>query len=90
MLFHTSTFFLKRQIWITDGPLEYHRDTSGTTRSYPSPLGIMPTHQFRSKLNKYGKKLLVVIELRTYYFQSLITPQNATRLYGKTQFKRTF
>ncbi|KAF5784703.1 hypothetical protein HanXRQr2_Chr10g0420041 [Helianthus annuus] len=24
---------------ITDGPLEYHRATSKTTRSYPSPLG---------------------------------------------------
>ncbi|MFS7934410.1 hypothetical protein Hanom_Chr05g00391261 [Helianthus anomalus] len=32
-------FFLKRQIWITGGPLEYHRATSGTARSYPSPLG---------------------------------------------------
>ncbi|MFS7972192.1 hypothetical protein Hanom_Chr09g00841811 [Helianthus anomalus] len=32
-------FFFKRQIWITDGPLEYHRATSRTTRSYSSPLG---------------------------------------------------
>ncbi|MFS7908375.1 hypothetical protein Hanom_Chr01g00082431 [Helianthus anomalus] len=32
-------FFFERQIWITDGPLEYHRATSRTTRSYPSPLG---------------------------------------------------
>ncbi|MFS7895212.1 hypothetical protein Hanom_Chr00s002522g01701121 [Helianthus anomalus] len=38
-------------------PLEYHRATCGTTRSYPSPLGIMSIHQFRSKPNKYGKKL---------------------------------
>ncbi|MFS7986273.1 hypothetical protein Hanom_Chr11g01008371 [Helianthus anomalus] len=33
------SFFFERQIWITDGPLEYHRATSRTTRSYPSPLG---------------------------------------------------
>ncbi|MFS7949355.1 hypothetical protein Hanom_Chr06g00570831 [Helianthus anomalus] len=32
-------FFFERQIWITDGLLEYHRATSRTTRSYPSPLG---------------------------------------------------
>ncbi|MFS7921362.1 hypothetical protein Hanom_Chr03g00235921 [Helianthus anomalus] len=25
--------------WNTDGPLEYHRATSRTPRSYPSPLG---------------------------------------------------
>ncbi|MFS7940929.1 hypothetical protein Hanom_Chr05g00470101 [Helianthus anomalus] len=31
-------FFFERQIWITDGLLEYHRATSRTTRSYPSPL----------------------------------------------------
>ncbi|MFS7924785.1 hypothetical protein Hanom_Chr03g00276751 [Helianthus anomalus] len=31
-------FFFERQIWITDGPLEYHRTTNRTTRSYPSPL----------------------------------------------------
>ncbi|MFS8033097.1 hypothetical protein Hanom_Chr17g01565471 [Helianthus anomalus] len=31
-------FFFERQIWITDGPLEYHRVTSRNTRSYPSPL----------------------------------------------------
>ncbi|MFS7943830.1 hypothetical protein Hanom_Chr06g00504811 [Helianthus anomalus] len=31
--------FFEQQFWITDGPLEYHRATSGTTRSYPSPLG---------------------------------------------------
>ncbi|MFS7970108.1 hypothetical protein Hanom_Chr09g00817111 [Helianthus anomalus] len=47
--------FFERQIWITDGPLEYHRATSGTTRSYPSTLGIMSIHQFRRKPNKYGK-----------------------------------
>ncbi|MFS7984357.1 hypothetical protein Hanom_Chr11g00985551 [Helianthus anomalus] len=45
--------FFKRQIWIIDGTLEYHRATSGTTRSYPSPLGIMPIHQFRRKPNKF-------------------------------------
>ncbi|MFS7967889.1 hypothetical protein Hanom_Chr09g00791101 [Helianthus anomalus] len=44
-----------RQIWIANEPLEYHRATSGTTRLYPSPLGIMPIHQFRRKPNKYGK-----------------------------------
>ncbi|MFS8019407.1 hypothetical protein Hanom_Chr15g01403421 [Helianthus anomalus] len=49
-----GTFF-ERQIWITDGPLEFHRATSGTTRSYLSPLGIIPIHQFRKKTNKYGK-----------------------------------
>ncbi|MFS7965448.1 hypothetical protein Hanom_Chr09g00762361 [Helianthus anomalus] len=47
-------FFFEQQIWITDGPLKYYRATSGTTRSYPSPLGIM-SHQFRRKPNKYGK-----------------------------------
>ncbi|MFS7955305.1 hypothetical protein Hanom_Chr07g00641111 [Helianthus anomalus] len=47
--------FFERQIWITDRPLEYHRATSRTTRSYPSPLGIMPIHQFRRKPNKYEK-----------------------------------
>ncbi|MFS8018857.1 hypothetical protein Hanom_Chr15g01396981 [Helianthus anomalus] len=46
---------MDKQIWITDGPLEYYRVISGTTRSYPSPLGIMSIHQFRRKLNKYGK-----------------------------------
>ncbi|MFS7917620.1 hypothetical protein Hanom_Chr03g00191251 [Helianthus anomalus] len=34
-----TPIFFERQIWITDGPLEYHRATSRTTRSYPSPLG---------------------------------------------------
>ncbi|MFS7997621.1 hypothetical protein Hanom_Chr12g01143931 [Helianthus anomalus] len=47
--------FIERKIWITDGSVEYHRATSGITRSYPSLLGIMPIHQFRRKLNKYGK-----------------------------------
>ncbi|MFS8018032.1 hypothetical protein Hanom_Chr15g01387391 [Helianthus anomalus] len=58
-------FFFERQIWITDGPLEYHRVTRGTTRSYPSPLGIMP-QQFRRKPNKHGKNPLLGIEPRTY------------------------
>ncbi|MFS7942751.1 hypothetical protein Hanom_Chr06g00492091 [Helianthus anomalus] len=40
-------FFFERQIWITDGLLEYHRATSRTTRSYPSPLGIYFTHVSR-------------------------------------------
>ncbi|MFS7918808.1 hypothetical protein Hanom_Chr03g00205491 [Helianthus anomalus] len=48
-------FLFERLIWITDGPLEYHRAISETTRSYPSPLGIMPILQFRSKPNKYRK-----------------------------------
>ncbi|MFS7995744.1 hypothetical protein Hanom_Chr12g01121561 [Helianthus anomalus] len=47
--------FFERQIWITDGLLKYHRATSGTTRSYPSPLGIMAIQQFRRKPNKYEK-----------------------------------
>ncbi|MFS7933870.1 hypothetical protein Hanom_Chr04g00384871 [Helianthus anomalus] len=59
-------FFFERQIWITDGPLEYHRVTSRTTRSYPSPLDIMPIHQFRRKPDKYWKNPLVGIEPRTY------------------------
>ncbi|MFS7982871.1 hypothetical protein Hanom_Chr11g00967871 [Helianthus anomalus] len=37
------------------GSLEYHCAINGTTRSYPSPLGIMHIHQFRRKPNKYGK-----------------------------------
>ncbi|MFS8026174.1 hypothetical protein Hanom_Chr16g01483791 [Helianthus anomalus] len=48
-------FFLNGEFWITDGPLEYHRATSGTIRSYLSPLDIMPIHRFRRKANKYGK-----------------------------------
>ncbi|MFS7945043.1 hypothetical protein Hanom_Chr06g00519321 [Helianthus anomalus] len=51
--------YFERQIWITDGSLEYHRATSGTIRSYPSPLGIMSIHQFRRKPNKYEKKNLL-------------------------------
>ncbi|MFS8013546.1 hypothetical protein Hanom_Chr14g01334221 [Helianthus anomalus] len=48
--------FFERQIWITDGLLNYHRAISGTTRSYPSPPGIiMSIHQFRRKPNTYGK-----------------------------------
>ncbi|MFS8034060.1 hypothetical protein Hanom_Chr17g01576751 [Helianthus anomalus] len=39
------------------GPLEYHRAISGTTRSYPTPPGIMSIHQFRNKPNKYEKNL---------------------------------
>ncbi|KAF5817116.1 hypothetical protein HanRHA438_Chr02g0050361 [Helianthus annuus] len=38
-LWNTFFFFFERQIWITDVLLEYHRATSRTTRSYPSPLG---------------------------------------------------
>ncbi|MFS8026434.1 hypothetical protein Hanom_Chr16g01486681 [Helianthus anomalus] len=72
-----TSYFLgdHRQICITDGPLEYYRATSGTTRSYPSPLGIMSIHQFRRKTNKYVKIPLVRIERRTYWSQSLIPPQ---------------
>ncbi|MFS7907229.1 hypothetical protein Hanom_Chr01g00068831 [Helianthus anomalus] len=66
------SFFLNGKIWITDGPLEFHRATSRTTRSYLSPLGIMHIHQFRRKPNKHGKTPLMGIELRTYWSQSLI------------------
>ncbi|MFS7974772.1 hypothetical protein Hanom_Chr10g00872601 [Helianthus anomalus] len=60
-----NTFFFERQIWITDGPLEYHRATSGTTRSYPSPLGIMPIQQSGGNpINMENP--LVRIEPRTY------------------------
>ncbi|MFS7994824.1 hypothetical protein Hanom_Chr12g01110661 [Helianthus anomalus] len=52
--------FFERQIWITDGPLAYHRATRETIRSYPSPLGIMP-HQFRRKPNKHRKTPFVYI-----------------------------
>ncbi|MFS7950514.1 hypothetical protein Hanom_Chr07g00584151 [Helianthus anomalus] len=55
-----------RQMWIIDGPMEYHRATSGTTRNYPSPLVIMPIHQFIRKPNKYEKNLVVDIEPRIY------------------------
>ncbi|KAJ0682942.1 hypothetical protein HanPI659440_Chr16g0652911 [Helianthus annuus] len=59
-------FFLNGKFWITDGSLEYHRATSGTTRSYPSRLGIIHIHQFRRKPNKYEKTPFVGIEPRTY------------------------
>ncbi|MFS8030581.1 hypothetical protein Hanom_Chr17g01535681 [Helianthus anomalus] len=53
---HVCLFvFFNGKFWITDGPLEYHRVTSGTTRLYPYPLGILLIHQFRRKPNKYGK-----------------------------------
>ncbi|MFS8017315.1 hypothetical protein Hanom_Chr15g01378931 [Helianthus anomalus] len=52
-------------MWITDGPLEYHRAISGTTRSYQSPQAIMPVHKFRRKPNKSGKNLLVGIKRMT-------------------------
>ncbi|MFS7979628.1 hypothetical protein Hanom_Chr10g00929941 [Helianthus anomalus] len=56
-----------------DVPLEYHRGTSRTTRSYLSPQGIMPIHKFRRKPNKYGKKNpLVRIKHMTYWFQNFI------------------
>ncbi|MFS7927765.1 hypothetical protein Hanom_Chr04g00312981 [Helianthus anomalus] len=58
MMRHFITFF-KREIWITDRPLEYNRVISGTTRSYSSPLGIMPIHKFMKKPNKYEKTPLV-------------------------------
>ncbi|MFS8001431.1 hypothetical protein Hanom_Chr13g01190321 [Helianthus anomalus] len=48
-------FFFEPQIWSTDGSLEHHRATNGTIRSYSSPLGIMPIHQFRRKPHKYRK-----------------------------------
>ncbi|MFS8006277.1 hypothetical protein Hanom_Chr14g01247331 [Helianthus anomalus] len=53
-------FFFERQIWITDGPTGvYHRATSSTTRSYPSPLGNNAyIHQFRRKPNKCEKNPL--------------------------------
>ncbi|MFS8008403.1 hypothetical protein Hanom_Chr14g01272371 [Helianthus anomalus] len=54
LVMETFTFF-ERQIWITDGPLEYHRATSRITRSYPSPLGIVSIHKFRRKPNNMGK-----------------------------------
>ncbi|MFS7924360.1 hypothetical protein Hanom_Chr03g00271661 [Helianthus anomalus] len=55
--------FFERQIWITDEPLKYHRATDGTTKSYPSPLGIILIHQFKRKPNKYEKKTHVEIDL---------------------------
>ncbi|MFS8025140.1 hypothetical protein Hanom_Chr16g01471431 [Helianthus anomalus] len=63
----SNFFFFERQNWITDGPLEYHRATRGTTRSYPSPLGIMP-HQFRRKPNKHGKTPLLSFKLGMHIF----------------------
>ncbi|MFS7889826.1 hypothetical protein Hanom_Chr00s000005g01611621 [Helianthus anomalus] len=71
-------FIFEQQIWIAGGPLEYHRATSGTTRSYPSSLDIMSIHQFRRKPNKYEKKNLMGIERRTYRSQSLISPLGPT------------
>ncbi|MFS7927220.1 hypothetical protein Hanom_Chr04g00306421 [Helianthus anomalus] len=56
-----------------DKPLEYHRATRGTSRSYSSPLGIM-SHQFRRKPNKHGKTPIVGIEPRTFWSQSFIPP----------------
>ncbi|MFS7940032.1 hypothetical protein Hanom_Chr05g00458881 [Helianthus anomalus] len=56
-----QNIFFERQICITDGPLDF----SGIIRSYQSPLGIMPIHQFRKKPNKYGKTSFVRIEPRT-------------------------
>ncbi|MFS7986770.1 hypothetical protein Hanom_Chr11g01014181 [Helianthus anomalus] len=66
-----SQNLFERKIWITNGPLEYHHATNRTTRSYPSPLGIMHMHQFRRKPNKYGKTSLIRIESHL---------QNTTRL----------
>ncbi|MFS7983770.1 hypothetical protein Hanom_Chr11g00978401 [Helianthus anomalus] len=54
--------------------MKYHRATSGTTRSYPSPLGIMPIYKYRRKPNKYEKTPLVGIEPRTYWSKRLIPP----------------
>ncbi|MFS8013208.1 hypothetical protein Hanom_Chr14g01330101 [Helianthus anomalus] len=53
-----TIFFLNDKFWITNGSLEYHHATSGTIRSYPSPLGIIHIYQFRSKPNKYEKTSL--------------------------------
>ncbi|MFS7985970.1 hypothetical protein Hanom_Chr11g01004961 [Helianthus anomalus] len=73
---------LTDQIWIIDGPLEYHRATSRTIRSYPYPLGIMHIHQVKRKPNKYGKTPLVGIKPKTYWSKVLShpQPQDATRL----------
>ncbi|MFS7904428.1 hypothetical protein Hanom_Chr01g00035911 [Helianthus anomalus] len=51
--------YLFNSKWITDEPLDYYRVTSGITRSYPFPLGVILIHQFRSQSNKYGKTPLV-------------------------------
>ncbi|MFS7929423.1 hypothetical protein Hanom_Chr04g00332381 [Helianthus anomalus] len=72
-------YFFERQIWITDGPLEYHRATRGTTRSYPSPLGIM-SHQFRRKPNKHGKTPLWESNPGPIGPKALSHHQDATRL----------
>ncbi|MFS7948028.1 hypothetical protein Hanom_Chr06g00555141 [Helianthus anomalus] len=62
-----NIFFLNGKFGaLTDGPLEYHRATSESTRSYPSPLGIMHIYQFRGKPNKYRKTPLIRIEPKTY------------------------
>ncbi|MFS8013438.1 hypothetical protein Hanom_Chr14g01332971 [Helianthus anomalus] len=58
-------FCFERQIWINDRSLEYHRVTSGTTRSYPSPLGNNVYTHIREKPNKSEKKLSCEIESRT-------------------------
>ncbi|MFS7944716.1 putative hydro-lyase [Helianthus anomalus] len=66
-------FFLNGKFWITDGPLEYHRVTSGTTRS------CIYTNSGGNPINM-GKPSIVGIEPRTYWSQSLISPQDTTRL----------
>ncbi|MFS7964715.1 hypothetical protein Hanom_Chr08g00753601 [Helianthus anomalus] len=53
----SNLLFFNDKFGSPDRSLEYYRATSGTTRSYPSPLGIMAIHQFRRKPNKCGKKL---------------------------------
>ncbi|MFS8028993.1 hypothetical protein Hanom_Chr16g01517101 [Helianthus anomalus] len=66
---NTSLFFFfflsERQIWITDGLLQYHRATSRTTRSYPSPLGNNAYTPIRRKPNKSGKTFFMGIEPMT-------------------------
>ncbi|MFS8000099.1 hypothetical protein Hanom_Chr12g01174391 [Helianthus anomalus] len=57
--------------------MEYHRATSGTTRSYPSPIGIMPIHQFRRKPNKYGKTPLWESNPRPIGPETLSHPQES-------------
>ncbi|MFS7951632.1 hypothetical protein Hanom_Chr07g00597391 [Helianthus anomalus] len=60
--------------------LEYHCATSRITRSYPSPLGIMPIHQFRSKHNKYRKKPLWESNPIPLGPKVLSHPQDTTKL----------
>ncbi|MFS7919671.1 hypothetical protein Hanom_Chr03g00215421 [Helianthus anomalus] len=60
-----TDIFLTANLDLTDGPLEYDCATSGTIRSYPSPLGIMPIHQFRRKRNKYEKNPVPIISIST-------------------------